>query len=401
MSDIEEGSTILHNEMTGVFNGDKEADVVHSPTSDNSMKTKKKKKSKRNSSESSTKFEIEGDVVKKKKKMKTSSTKKKKKREKVDSSTPKTSPSSSVNKSSDGSKRKKKKVSKIDMAGDVTGIDSDTEDIPSMQAPYLGSGSSLDEEMGHPKKKKKRSKRDLNGKKKKKKSKEASNEIEPSSTKKGKKKIPQIDDNGDVVSFYPSRMTQQKKKRRGKRPSESTLKTYDYDEENQRVRLSSRGKRISESTQKTFDYDKEDPHLRFSSSTLGSTSIVEIYDSKSSPVRTRREYDGEYTDDDEDDEDDHNVFADDDEDSYTDDQDDVYMREIGYNEPDDGSFYNDYLYDVNGLDDERVSFKRATFDLADTGIRDTKCCLIFAGIFFICTTVGTSMLLTRLTKRDE
>lgn len=252
---------------------------------------------------------------------------------------------------------------------------------------------------GFPKKKKKKSKRGLDGKKKKK-SKAASNEIEPSPTKKGNKEIPQIDDHGDVVSFNPNRMSQQKKKRRGKRPSESTLETYDYDEENQNVRFSSRGKRISESTQKTLDYDEEDSHLRFSSYTLGS-SIVEIYNSKSSPVRKTREYDGEYTDDDEDDEDEHHVFADDDEDSYTDDDDDVYMREMGYNEPDEASLYEDYFYDRSGLDDERSSFKRITFDLADTGVRDTKCCLIFAGIFFICTTVGTSMLLAKLTKRDE
>mmetsp|Transcript_6816 Transcript_6816/g.16610 ORF Transcript_6816/g.16610 Transcript_6816/m.16610 type:complete len:87 (-) Transcript_6816:51-311(-) len=76
-------------------------------------------------------------------------------------------------------------------------------------------------------------------------------------------------------------------------------------------------------------------------------------------------------------------------------------RQMGYSEPLNDDSYYDSFYDLNGLDDERPSFKRVTMDLADTGIRNTKCCLVFAGLFFICTTIGTSVLIGKLTKSDE
>jgi len=115
--------------------------------------------------------------------------------------------------------------------------------------------------------------------------------------------------------------------------------------------------------------------------------------------KPQRRYDGQITDDDSDD-DRLDIYVD--ESEYTDDEDDHnYMREMGYNEPSDGSLYDGYYEDVqNGYHDERYSFQRATFGLADTGIRDTKCCLIFAGVFFIFSTIGTSILIGKMTGNE-
>lgn len=201
-------------------------------------------------------------------------------------------------------------------------------------------------------------------------------EIEEIEMRKKKKKIPdnKTIEHGSVIGYNQKALAGHKQKRRGKRPSERT--------------------------EATFDYDEEDQRMRFSTSTIGSfgelslgecNSISRNDERHASPVRKgrRREYDGECMDEDDEDEDE-------DEYEYMDVEDDPYMREMGYNEHTDGSLYDDYFYDIH----ERPSFKRATFDLADTGVRDTKCCLIFAGIFFICSTVGVSILIGKLTDND-
>lgn len=60
-----------------------------------------------------------------------------------------------------------------------------------------------------------------------------------------------------------------------------------------------------------------------------------------------------------------------------------------------------YFYDLYRGDIDGPSFRRTTMDLADTSLRNTSCCLVSAGIFFICTTVGFTVLLTKLLNRDE
>jgi len=64
-------------------------------------------------------------------------------------------------------------------------------------------------------------------------------------------------------------------------------------------------------------------------------------------------------------------------------------------------FNSSYFYDLYREDFDGPSFRRTTMDLADTSLRDTKCCLVAAGMFFICSTVGISILLTKLLKSDE
>jgi len=160
-------------------------------------------------------------------------------------------------------------------------------------------------------------------------------------------------------SYNQHDMAETRKQGKEKRYSEETRK----------------GMRHSESTRKTiamdsvssFNYDEEDRSLRYSSSTI---------DRYSGHHRGR---DADYT--------------------YADEHDDdAYMNGIEYKENSNGSLYNSYFY---GEDDERPSFKKVTLDLADTTVRTTKCCIIAAGIFFICTTVGFSILIAKLTKRGE
>jgi hypothetical protein len=136
-----------------------------------------------------------------------------------------------------------------------------------------------------------------------------------------------------------------------------------------------KGMRHSESTRKTiamdsvssFNYDVEDRSLPYSSSTMDRYS------------GHHRGTDADY--------------------AYADEHDDdAYMNGMEYKENSNGSLYSGYFY---GEDSERPSFKKVTLDLADTTVRNTKCCIIAAGIFFTCTTVGFSILIAKLTKRGE
>jgi len=62
---------------------------------------------------------------------------------------------------------------------------------------------------------------------------------------------------------------------------------------------------------------------------------------------------------------------------------------------------DDYSQDYSEEDEEEPRFKYSTADLADGGFRDTKCCLIAAGIFFILIAIGMSIFMAKLNKSDD
>lgn len=90
-----------------------------------------------------------------------------------------------------------------------------------------------------------------------------------------------------------------------------------------------------------------------------------------------------------------NDYAEDDD--YDDDDD---MSDVGYDDPVDRYSQN---YDMNEDEDEdeEPRFKYSTVELADGGCRNSRCCLIAAGVFFILIAVGVSVLMLKMTQKDD
>lgn len=75
-----------------------------------------------------------------------------------------------------------------------------------------------------------------------------------------------------------------------------------------------------------------------------------------------------------------------------------YMSEMGNMDPVDG--YNQD-YDMSEDDEEEPRFKYSTADLDDGDCRNTRCCLIAAGIFFILIAILVSVFMARLQNKDR
>lgn len=396
------------------------------PSSEEPSKTTKKKKPKKRSSETEPTGEAtgEGMASKKKEKKKTSSKKKKKPK----APTPELEPSQESDIQGEGlskKKKKKKKASQNETHEEADKTIPKKKKKPKAQAPP----DSAVENEGELLSEKNKNKKETKSKKEKKtrtKSPRPSREITPVLDREievpiATKKMSQIDEcsinsqecnsmeysaedysinsceeyislepNGDTKKHRFSNHTGPKRNRRGDGPVRKGKRPPSD------VEL--RGKRPSSATEKTFTmsgsfsyYDEEEQRWRYSNSTLGSNNGGQRYDERGrhnrqaqsrTPHRKRYPEEDEYVD-------------------VDDDEDEMYMREMGYDDQTDGSLYDGYFYDHHGLDDERPSFKKVTLDLADTGIRDTKCCLISAGVIFILMTIGVSVMLAKLMKRDE
>jgi len=77
-----------------------------------------------------------------------------------------------------------------------------------------------------------------------------------------------------------------------------------------------------------------------------------------------------------------------------------YMSEMGNMDPID-DYDQDQDYDLSEDEEEEPRFKYSTAELADGGFRDTNCCLIAAGVFFIVIAILGSVLMSRLQNTDN
>ena len=305
------------------------------PSTCSSVKKKKntkKKKKKSGSVSREPRLSFESDATSSKKKER-----KKKKPKSSDNSTQETSLSSDTSNNSGSTpkrKKKKKSISQIDMSGDVSEM-------------------SFDDASGVRKKKKKRSKQD-------------------GSARTMGSMIQEID------LTKPRRPRQIEVEKSRAIEYGGAFLGYNYsisgDKKNRRE------KRSSVSTNTTFDYDEEDPHMRFSSSTMQSfRGFNERYGLPRNNSAQRR-YDGQsaeyYRNGDR-----RDIHVD--ESVCTDYEDDTYTREVSYSDV------------QSGLYDEQYIFKKATFALADTGVRDTKCCLVAMITFFCIMAITLTVILAK------
>jgi len=75
-----------------------------------------------------------------------------------------------------------------------------------------------------------------------------------------------------------------------------------------------------------------------------------------------------------------------------------YMSEIGNMDPVDA--YNQD-YDMSEDDEEEPRFKYSTADLDDGDCRNTRCCLIAAGLFFILIAILVSVFMSKMMNKDR
>lgn len=73
-----------------------------------------------------------------------------------------------------------------------------------------------------------------------------------------------------------------------------------------------------------------------------------------------------------------------------------YMSEMGNRDPIDG-----YDQDMSEDEEEETRFKYSTADLDNGDCRNSKCCLIVAGVFFVIIAIVVSIYMGRLMKRDR
>jgi hypothetical protein len=85
------------------------------------------------------------------------------------------------------------------------------------------------------------------------------------------------------------------------------------------------------------------------------------------------------------------------------DHDDDCMSDVGDVDPVDG-YAPEYAMiedDLNEEDEEEPRFKYSTVDLADSGCRNSRCCLIVAGFFFVLVAIGVSILMNNLINKND